>query len=72
MICGWWVSPELYLIRPLDPKDPDHWRLDKLLQRKAKEGVKIHVLVFFAPSVIPNDSDHTKLALISQHPNIQV
>ena len=72
MICGWWVSPELHLIRPLKGEDANYWRLDKLLQRKAEKGVRIHILVFFAPSVIPNDSDHTKQAFQKLHTNIQV
>jgi phosphatidylserine/phosphatidylglycerophosphate/cardiolipin synthase-like enzyme len=33
---------ELQLRRP----DKDKYRLDKLLERKAKEGVKIHIIVY--------------------------
>jgi phospholipase D1/2 len=72
MICGWWLSPEVYLIRPVHGKDPDRWRLDKLLKRKAESGVKIYILVFNAPSLIANNPQHTQSALVSQHPNIQV
>lgn len=43
-----------------------------MLKRKAEKGVKIYIVVFFAPSVIPNDSDYTKKALTSLHPNIVV
>jgi hypothetical protein len=49
----WWLSPELYLRRP--PAHHPEWRLDRLLKRKAEQGVKIHVIVykevpaFFAP-----------------------
>lgn len=32
-ITDWWLSPEIYLKRPAIVAD--HWRLDKLLQRKA-------------------------------------
>lgn len=40
----WWLTPELYLRRPA-AYFPE-WRLDRLLQRKAQEGVKIHVIVY--------------------------
>lgn len=59
MILDWWLSPELQvgsypveiggnliiqLRRPaaLFPE----WRLDRLLQRKAEEGVRIYVMVY--------------------------
>lgn len=32
-IADWWLSPEIYMKRPVI--DGDYWRLDKLLQRKA-------------------------------------
>ena len=40
----WWLTPELYLRRP--PAYFPEWRLDRLLQRKAQQGVKIHVIVY--------------------------
>ncbi|XP_025829452.1 LOW QUALITY PROTEIN: phospholipase D2 [Agrilus planipennis] len=43
-IADWWLSPEIYLKRPA--VDGDYWRLDKLLKRKAKQGVKIFVLLY--------------------------
>ncbi|KAF5302244.1 hypothetical protein FQA39_LY10283 [Lamprigera yunnana] len=43
-IADWWLSPEIYLKRP--SLSGDYWRLDKLLQRKAKEGVKVFVLLY--------------------------
>ncbi|KAF2895274.1 hypothetical protein ILUMI_10900 [Ignelater luminosus] len=43
-IADWWLSPEIYLKRPAI--DGDYWRLDKLLERKANEGVKIFVLLY--------------------------
>lgn len=32
-IADWWLSPEIYMKRPL--VHGDYWRLDKILQRKA-------------------------------------
>ena len=44
MILDWWLSPELYLRRP--PARYPEWRLDRLLKRKADQGVKIYVIVY--------------------------
>ena len=40
----WWLTPELYLRRPA-AYYPE-WRLDRLLQRKAEEGIKVYVIVY--------------------------
>ena len=42
-ITDWWMCPELYLKRPTDDLQ---YRLDKILLKKAKEGVKVYVLLF--------------------------
>ncbi|KAF2485266.1 hypothetical protein BDY17DRAFT_247509 [Neohortaea acidophila] len=68
-IHGWWVSPELYMRRPAAISQK--WRLDRLLQRKAAEGVKIFVIVYRnIESAMPIDSEYTKWALLDLHPNI--
>ena len=70
-IHDWWLSPELYLRRPAAISQK--WRLDRLLQRKAQEGVKIFVIVYRnIESAIPIDSEYTKWALLDLHPNIIV
>uniref|UniRef100_A0A1Y1KCY0 Phospholipase n=4 Tax=Photinus pyralis TaxID=7054 RepID=A0A1Y1KCY0_PHOPY len=43
-IADWWLSPEIYLKRPA--LRGDYWRLDKVLQRKSEEGVKVFVLLY--------------------------
>lgn len=43
MILDWWLTPELFLRRGGDHPE---WRLDRLLLRKAQEGVKIYVSVY--------------------------
>ena len=40
----WWLTPELYLRRP--PAYHPEWRLDRILKRKAQQGVKIYVVVY--------------------------
>lgn len=70
-IHDWWLSPELYLRRP--PALSEKWRLDRLLQRKAQEGVKIFVIVYQnVGTTVPIDSTYTKYALLGLHPNIMV
>ncbi|KAJ4450445.1 hypothetical protein ANN_01869 [Periplaneta americana] len=43
-IADWWLSPEIYMKRPF--VEGDYWRLDKILERKAAEGVKVFVLLY--------------------------
>ncbi|KAG2131140.1 hypothetical protein BD769DRAFT_1452087 [Suillus cothurnatus] len=68
-ILDWWLTPELYLRRP--PADHPEWRLDRLLQRKARQGVKIYVIVYKeVTQTMSMNSKHTKAALEALHPNI--
>ncbi|KZP31489.1 phospholipase D [Athelia psychrophila] len=69
-IHDWWLSPELQLRRP----NKDKYRLDRLLQRKAREGVKIYVIVYQEVSsrTTPTDSNYTKQRLTALHENIMV
>ncbi|KAK6359005.1 Phospholipase D1 [Orbilia brochopaga] len=70
-IHDWWLSPELYLRRPAAVSHK--WRLDRLLQRKASEGVKIFVIIYRnIGAAIPIDSAYTKYSLLDLHPNIYV
>ncbi|KAF2095689.1 phospholipase D, partial [Rhizodiscina lignyota] len=70
-IHDWWLSPELYLRRPAAISQK--WRLDRLLQRKAREGVKIFVIMYRnINSAIPIDSEYSKFSLLDLHPNVFV
>jgi len=70
-IHDWWLSPELYMRRP--PAISHKWRLDRLLQRKAQEGVKIFVIMYRnINSAIPIDSEYSKFSLLDLHPNVFV
>ncbi|KAG8962140.1 hypothetical protein FRC03_004555 [Tulasnella sp. 419] len=70
-ILDWWLSPELYLKRP--PADYQEYRLDRLLKRKAEQGVKVYVIVYKEVTQTMNmSSHHTKNALQELHPNIIV
>jgi hypothetical protein len=55
------LSPELYLRRP--PALFPEWRLDRLLLKKAKEGVKVYVIVYKEVSqTMSMGSHHTKVS----------
>lgn len=70
-IHDWWLSPELYMRRPACISQK--WRLDRLLQKKAKEGVKIFVIIYRnVEAAVPIDSEYTKFSLLNLHPNIFV
>ncbi|KAI0019261.1 phospholipase D [Xylariomycetidae sp. FL0641] len=70
-IHDWWLSPELYMRRPACISQK--WRLDRLLQRKAREGVKVFVIVYRnVEQAIPIDSEYTKFSLLNLHDNITV
>lgn len=54
------LSPEVYLRRP--PELFPEWRLEDVLQRKAEQGVKIHIIVYKeVPDTSSIDSEHTKV-----------
>lgn len=70
-IHDWWLSPELYMRRPAAISQK--WRLDRLLQQKAREGVKIFIIMYRnINSAIPIDSEYSKFSLLELHPNIFV
>ncbi|CAK5267179.1 unnamed protein product [Mycena citricolor] len=69
-IQDWWLTPEIYLRRP--PAAYPQYRLDRLLKRKAEEGVKIHAIVYKeVTQTMTMSSSHTKNYLESLHPNIK-
>ncbi|KAJ6452893.1 hypothetical protein C8R47DRAFT_262895 [Mycena vitilis] len=68
-IQDWWLTPELYLRRP--PAFHPEWRLDRLLKRKAEQGVKVHVIVYKeVTQTMTMSSKHTKATLDALHPNV--
>ncbi|CAG8695235.1 27857_t:CDS:10 [Dentiscutata erythropus] len=68
----WWLSPELYLRRPPAHNDNENYRLDKLLLKKATEGVKIYIVLYDEnPKVLYLNSRYAESTLM-KHPNIIV
>ncbi|ORX95016.1 phospholipase D/nuclease [Basidiobolus meristosporus CBS 931.73] len=67
----WWLSPEMYMRRP--PKDNQEFRLDRLLLKKAEEGLAIYIVVYKEVTyALPISSQYTKETLKNLHPNIVV
>jgi len=75
-ITDWWMTPEIYLKRPVNLEDPESqkYRLDNILGELARNGVKVYVLLWKEVEVagLYNLSSHTKEMLERQSSNIQV
>ncbi|OAD62011.1 Phospholipase D1 [Eufriesea mexicana] len=71
-IADWWLSPEIYMKRPA--LDSNYWRLDKILERKAFEGVKIFIMIYKEVEVaLGINSFYSKQRLVEKCPdNIKV
>ncbi|KAK4058234.1 hypothetical protein OIO90_000973 [Microbotryomycetes sp. JL221] len=70
-IADWWLTPELHLRRP--PAKHEDYRLDRLLLRKAQQGVRIFVMVYKeVTQTMSMSSHHTKHHLEDMHGNISV
>ncbi|XP_076675622.1 phospholipase D [Andrena cerasifolii] len=71
-IADWWLSPEIYMKRPAI--NSDYWRLDKILQRKALDGVKVFVMIYKEVEVaLGINSYYSKQRLVEKCPeNIKV
>ncbi|KAK3578554.1 hypothetical protein CHS0354_025266 [Potamilus streckersoni] len=71
-ITGWWLTPEIYMKRPMT--QGDHWRLDVILTRKAKAGVKVFILLYKEMEIALNINSHySKRSLVRKCPeNIKV
>lgn len=69
-IADWWLSPEIFLKR--GPQFDENLRLDKLLKKKAEEGVMIFILLYKEFSIaLGLNSYYTKKTLMSS-PNIKI
>ncbi|KAL3311934.1 hypothetical protein Ciccas_009480 [Cichlidogyrus casuarinus] len=69
-ITDWWMTPELFLTRKPSSKII---RLDRLLQKKAAQGVRVCILLYKEIELaLRINSAHTSRWLKSRHPNIHV
>ncbi|KAI9105816.1 hypothetical protein DFS34DRAFT_601037 [Phlyctochytrium arcticum] len=61
LIADWFITPEIFLRRGADGLHPENLptRLDRLLYKKANEGVRIYILLYKELN-LPNASMHAK------------
>jgi phospholipase D1/2 len=76
-ITDWWLSPEMYLKRPIsleNEADAEKHRLDYILKERAEAGVKIFILVWKEVELagLYNASTYVKTTLMKLHKNIKV
>lgn len=70
-IADWWLSPEIYMKRPVI--SADYWRLDRILHRKATQGVKVFILLYKEVEMaLGINSYYSKQRLVLTHDNIKV
>ncbi|OON20442.1 phospholipase D domain protein [Opisthorchis viverrini] len=69
-ITDWCMNPEIFLRRPVNSNT---WRLDKLLQAKAEQGVCVCIMLYNGiEGIVPFSSVQTARYLHSLHPNIHM
>jgi phospholipase D1/2 len=71
LITDWQMSPEIFMKRPASGVDSVKWRLDNMLIRKAENGVKVCILLYWeVKRLMDLGSDHVVELL--KHENIEV
>ena len=70
-IHDWWLSPELYMRRPVNGNQ--QYRLDRILKERAEKGVKIFIVVYRnVGNIVGTDSLWTKHSMLNLHPNVHL
>lgn len=70
-IHDWWLSPELYMRRPVNGNQ--EFRIDRILKERAEKGVKIFIVVYRnVANTVGTDSLWTKHSMLSLHRNIHL
>jgi len=72
-ITDWQMNPHIFMKRPDTGVDNLYWRLDKMLLRKADQGVKIYILLYWESKVVADmdlGSDFVLIAL--KHKDIKI
>lgn len=70
-IHDWWLSPELYMRRPVNGNQ--EFRIDRILKERAEKGVKIFIVVYRnVGNIVGTDSLWTKHSMLSLHHNIHL
>ncbi|EHN01435.1 Spo14p [Saccharomyces cerevisiae x Saccharomyces kudriavzevii VIN7] len=70
-IHDWWLSPELYLRRPV--KGNQAFRIDRMLKNCAEKGIKVFIVIYRnVGNIVGTDSLWTKHSMLNLHPNIHI
>ena len=72
-ITDWQISPHIFMKRPDAGVDSLQWRLDKMLLRKADQGVRVYVLLYWESEKIAKMNLGSEFAQeVLKHENIEV
>lgn len=72
-IAGWQLNPHIFMKRPDNGINSQHWRLDKLLLRKAEGGIHVYILLYWESKKIAGMDLGSEFVLsVLNHTNIKV
>ena len=72
-IADWQLNPHIFMKRPDSGIDNLHWRLDKMLLRKAEQGVHTYILLYWESKKIAGmDLGSEYAQTVLSHENIEV
>lgn len=72
LITDWQINPEIFMKRPDSGVDSLEWRLDKILLRKANQGVQVCILLYWETKPSYDlGSDHA-VKMLGEHRNIEI
>ena len=72
MITDWQMNPEIFLKRPDSGVDSLYWRLDKMLLRKADQGVKVTILLYKEMNLALDLGSEHAVKLLGENKNIEI
>jgi len=72
-ITDWQLNPHIFMKRPDSGIDSLHWRLDKMLLRKAEQGVRTYILLYWESKTVAGmDLGSEYAQSVLSHENIEV
>jgi len=72
LITDWQMSPYLHMKRPVEGVVGVEWRLDKLLLKKANQGVRIHIMLYWETQLAMDLGSNFVLSVLNHHENISI